>query len=477
MAHALVWFRRDLRLADNPALRAALAAGHAPVPVYVHAPAEDGEWEAGAASRAWLHGSLQALDASLRAIGSKLVVRSGDRAARELAALARECGASAVFWNRSYEPAGVERDRGIKDRLRELGLQAESFNGSLLAEPWAVRNRSGDPYKVFTPFWRTLSATLQPRRPEAAPAALPGVPDVPSEPIDALGLRPTPAWDTGFWSRWTPGEAGALAALDDFLAGPLRDYQAHRDRPDYVGTSRLSPHLHFGEVSVGQVRHALGACRQRAAMVPHADAFERQLGWREFAAHLLFHFPHTASQNLDVRFDRFAWAPPEPAALEAWQRGRTGVPLVDAGMRQLWGEGWMHNRVRMVVASFLTKNLRMHWLHGARWFHDTLVDADLASNTMGWQWVAGTGADAAPYFRVFNPVTQSRRFDPEGRYIRRWLPELEGVAASAVHAPWTDAAAAASLGASYPATPIVDLGGSRERALAAYRASRSPVAR
>jgi deoxyribodipyrimidine photo-lyase len=266
-------------------------------------------------------------------------------------------------------------------------------------------------------------------------------------------------------------------ALEEFLAGPLRDYQEHRDRPDYAGTSRLSPHLHFGEVSVGQVRHALGACRQRAAVVPHADAFERQLGWREFAAHLLFHFPHSASQDLDARFDRFGWAAPEPAVLDAWHHGRTGIPLVDAGMRQLWQEGWMHNRVRMVVASFLTKNLRLHWLHGARWFHGTLVDADLANNTMGWQWVAGTGADAAPYFRVFNPVAQSRRFDPDGRYIRRWLPELGGLAAGAVHAPWTDASAAASLGGRYPATPIVDLAGSRERAIAAYRASRNPRAR
>ena len=476
MARALVWFRRDLRLADNPALAAALRAGLAPVPVYVHAPAEDGEWRAGAASRAWLHRSLHALDASLRALGSRLVVRSGARAGHELAGLARECGASAVFWNRCYEPGAIERDRRLKDGLREAGLRVESFNGSLLAEPWALRNRSGEPYKVFTPFWRTLSATLQPRNPDPAPASLPAVPDVPSAPLDALGLRPAPAWDAGFWSRWTPGEAGAMAALAEFLDGPLQDYQAHRDRPDYAGTSRLSPHLHFGEVSIGQVRHALAAQRQRAVVVPHADAFERQLGWREFAAHLLFHFPHTASGNLDPRFDRFAWAAPEPAALDAWQRGRTGVPLVDAGMRQLWQEGWMHNRVRMVVASFLTKNLRMHWSHGARWFHDTLLDADLANNTMGWQWVAGTGADAAPYFRVFNPVAQSRRFDPDGRYIRRWLPELARLPPAAVHAPWTDPASAAA-GPGYPSTPIVDLAASRERALAAYRASRAVPAR
>ena len=467
MTATIVWMRRDLRLADNAALAAALDSGRSVLPLYIHAPGGEGEGATGAAGRAWLHHSLHALATALLRRGSTLCLAQGP-ALDVLRRLLGETGAMAVYWNRGSEPAEVERDRQVMQSLREAGVEVRSFAPGSLAEPWEIENRSGGPYRVFTPYWRVLATRLPTQPPLAAPASMPPPPVAPSLPLEALALRPRLGWDDGFWSEWTPGEAGAGERLAQFLDGPLHDYAGSRDRPDLDRTSRLSPHLHFGEISVRQVLHAL---RSRAPGTG-AEAFVRQLGWREFARHLLYHFPQTTSQDLDPRFAQFRWADPAPAVLEAWRRGRTGVPLVDAGMRQLWHEGWMHNRVRMVVASFLCKHLRLHWRHGAAWFRDTLVDADLANNTMGWQWVAGTGADAAPYFRIFNPVTQSKRFDPHGHYLRRWLPELAAVEGDAVHAPWTSAAALARLGEGYPRAPLVDLATGRDAALQAYRASR-----
>jgi deoxyribodipyrimidine photo-lyase len=473
MSHALIWFRRDLRLADNPALAAALRAGHVPVPVYLHSPDEDAPWAPGAASRAWLHRSLQALDADLRARGSRLVIRRGDSLA-ELEKLIAETKAEALHWNRLYEPAAIARDSRIKAGLKSRGLHVESHAASLLAEPWTVAGGSGAPYRVFTPFWKTLRPRLAAGPATSAPAALPALPPLLAGlDVDDLALlprAPEPRWDSGFDAHWQPGEAGAQALLEAFTDGALRGYAGQRDLPDRVGTSRLSPHLHFGEISPRQLVDTLLGGDWPAALEPDIEKYLGELGWREFNHHLLFHFPQAADADLNPRFAGFRWARPERARIDAWRHGRTGIPFVDAGMRELWATGWMHGRVRMIAASFLCKNLRIHWRHGARWFWDTLVDADLANNSLGWQWTAGTGTDAAPYFRVFNPATQARRFDPTGRYLRRWLPELAALPDDALAAPW-EHPDVRRLAPDYPA-PIVDLARSREAALAAYSASK-----
>ena len=465
---AIVWLRRDLRLEDNPALDAAVRAHDRVACVYIHAPDEEAPWQPGAASRWWLHHCLTALDADLRKRGAQLHIRCGPTQ-QALDALIRETGAIAVYWGRAYEPRLLERDAHIKRTLRAAGVDAQSFNANLLIEPWQIATGQGGPYKVFTPFWRKLRAQLQPRPPLPAPLRI-NSPAVPAGiDLDALKLLPQIAWDAAFLQHWQPGEAGAREALETFLAEPIIEYPGGRDRPDREWTSRLSAHLHFGEISPHQILWALeeNAMNTRSATRDNAaEVFLRELGWRDFSHHLLFHFPTTPQQNLNAQFDRFAWAHDDADVLARWQRGQTGVPIVDAGRRQLWQTGWMHNRVRMIVASFLTKNLRLHWQHGARWFWDTLVDADLANNTLGWQWVAGCGADAAPYFRVFNPVTQSKKFDPDGAYLRRWLPELADAPTTLLHEPWKDPTLLSR--SSYPA-PMVDLATSRQDALAAYK--------
>lgn len=473
MSVAILWFRDDLRLADNPALAAALAAGHEVLPVYIHAADEEGEWAPGAASDAWRHRALAALDAELRLRGSRLRLFVGPSMAT-LQILVAATGAEAVVWNRRYEPAIERRDSAIKRALRRQGVRAESHNGALLFEPWDIETRQGDPYRMFTPFWKTALARWRAPRLHAAPASLPSPQHSPQGvALEALQLAPARAWDGGFWQRFTPGEAGARAALQGFVAGGLQGYGDGRDVPSVRGTSRLSPHLHFGEISPQRVAAVLDEARA-GSPAADIDACLRELGWREFARHLLHHFPQTASHNLDPRFDDFDWAHAEAGKLEAWRHGLTGVPIVDAGMRELWHSGWMHNRVRMIVASYLCKHMRVHWLQGARWFWDTLVDADLASNTLGWQWVAGTGADAAPYFRVFNPMTQARKFDPQGLYIARWVPELAKLPLPLRFAPWTDRASAAILAPGYPARPLVDLAQGRAAALDAYARMRQP---
>ncbi|MCD9086906.1 deoxyribodipyrimidine photo-lyase [Stenotrophomonas sp. SY1] len=469
MSVAIVWFRRDLRLRDNPALQAAIEAGHTPLPVYIHAPEEEGAWVPGAASNAWLHHSLQGLDAELRSIGSSLVLRRGG-SAEQLQALIAESGAEAVYWNRKYEPATQPRDAAIKRGLREQGVHAESHNGYLLFEPWELATLQGGPYKVFTPFWRNALGRWRLAALSEAPVQL-SAHRITGVALEALGLQPRLGWDTGFWDRWQPGEAGALEALEAFTDGALNGYREQRDLPDRTGTSLLSPHLHFGEIAPWRIAHALEALRS-AGRDADIDGYLRQLGWREFSWHLLHHFPQTSDSNLNPRFEHFAWAPSQPALLEAWQQGRTGIPIIDAGMRELWATGYMHNRVRMLVGSFLCKHLRMHWREGARWFWDTLVDADLANNSMGWQWIAGTGADAAPYFRVFNPVTQAQKFDPQARYISRWVPELAALPVKARFAPWQFPGLRAEHAPSYPGAPLVDLAEGREAALAAYHQCR-----
>ncbi|MBY0231374.1 MAG: DNA photolyase family protein [Gemmataceae bacterium] len=455
---SLVLFRLDLRLADNPALAAAAKRGGPLVPVFTWCPEEEGAWPTGSASRWWLHQSLAALDASLRKLGSRLVRVIGPTLPTVLG-LARETGAGAVFWNRRYEPALVARDTALKAGLRAEGLVAESSNSALLAEPWTLRTKQDRPFQVFMPFWKAMRAAGPPGLPLPAPTALPAPGKWPASA--ELGLEPTLPWAARMAAHWTPGEAGAAARLDAFLPRLLA-YHEDRDRPAFDGTSSLSPHLHFGEIGPRQVWHAVRDAFPRT-LPTGPETFLKELAWREFAHHLLHCFPHTPEQPLREDFARFPWRT-DAAALRAWQRGRTGYPLVDAGMRQLWAVGWMHNRVRMVAASFLVKHLLLPWQEGARWFWDTLADADLANNTLGWQWTAGCGADAAPYFRIFNPVVQGERYDPEGEYVRRWVRELAGVPARWVHQPWN--APAEHRPAGYPA-PIVEHGAARERALAA----------
>ena len=468
---ALVWMRRDLRVDDNPALDAACERCELVVPVYLHAPEEEAPWSPGAASRWWLHHSLQALSLRLRALGSALIIRHGESLAN-LRDLIRETGASEVHWNRCYEPATIARDGAIKQALRAEGVRCTSHNGALLSEPWDLKTGGGDPYRVFTPYWRRLAPMLsqlpQPHsRPEALPPVAGGLGRI---EVDALELLPKVRWDQGLVEHWQPGETGALARVTAFLDQRIDAYEAGRDLPAEAGTSQLSPHLHFGEISPRALAaRVLGACSDDAVSEP----FLRELGWREFSHQLLYHFKETPLKPLNPRFAMFPWREDDAdSLLEAWQRGRTGIPIVDAGMRELWHTGWMHNRVRMIVASLLTKNLRLPWQEGARWFWDTLVDADLANNTQGWQWSAGSGADAAPYFRIFNPVRQGERFDPKGRYVRRWCPELAQLPDRIVHQPWQASAAelrtfGVELGQRYP-IPVVDLQASRKQALAAY---------
>ncbi|MCC7492423.1 MAG: deoxyribodipyrimidine photo-lyase [Fimbriimonadaceae bacterium] len=466
VAPTVVWYRQDLRLQDHPALTAAAGAGPV-VPVYIWAPQDEGDWAPGAASRWWLHHSLQALGQSLAAAGAPLVWRVGDPLT-ELRQVAAAVGATRVVYTRRYEPAAREQGRRVASGLAAAGLSVATYPGSLLHEPEAVANRSGDPYTVFTPFWRACGNLPVPAAPVAAPALQAAATAVEGCRLEELGLLPRVAWTDGLARTWEPGEAGAARRLAR-LATVLQRYDAHRDRPDLEGTSRLSPHLHFGEISPRQVYHLALA----ADATPDRQRFLAELGWREFAYHLLYHYPHTAAAPLRREFEQFPWQP-DPEALQRWQGGQTGYPLLDAALRQLWQTGWMHNRLRMLVASFLVKDLLQPWQVGARWFWDTLVDADLACNTLGWQWAAGCGADAAPYFRIFNPLLQARKFDPAGDFVRAFLPELAQLGPADIQAPWqldaaVLAAAGVTLGATYPA-PLVDHAAARARALAAFAA-------
>ncbi|RAP57720.1 deoxyribodipyrimidine photo-lyase [Oleiagrimonas sp. MCCC 1A03011] len=464
MGIAIVWFRRDLRLQDHPALAAAAARHERVLPVYIHAPDEEGEWAPGAASRWWLHHSLDALQRDLHRHHGELHLRAGP-SLQTLRALIESSGAEAVYWNRLYEPALVARDTEIKKALREQGLHVASFDAALWRNPWQVLTKQDEPYRVFTPFWRNLRAQLGDEPPLDTPSPLRLEKAEGSVTLDALELLPRLDWADGFGAHWTPGERGASDMLERFADDALRGYGELRDRPARTGTSRLSPHLHFGEITPRMARAALREHADAEGADKGLEPYLRELGWRDFAHHVMYHFPHSVERNLNERFDRFAWVE-DDAALERWQQGRTGVPLVDAGMRELWATGWMHNRVRMIVASWLTKNMRQHWLKGARWFWDTLVDADLANNSLGWQWVAGSGVDAAPYFRIFNPVTQAQRFDADGEYIRRWVPELRDAPKKLLHEPWAQDGFASSCG--YP-LPMLDIKASRQRALDSYQ--------
>ena len=471
----IVLFRHDLRIADNRALAAAAATGRPVVPVFVLDEVSPGTRPAGGARRWWLHHSLAALSRDLARLGSPLVLRRG-RMAEVAEALVEETGAGAVFWNRRYDPAGRAVDTALKASLRGRGLAAESFEGQLAHEPSRLKTRGGGPFRVFTSFWRAFSAEAGPCGPVDAPALLraPHGP-VGGDPLEGWALLPTaPDWAAGFRTRWTPGEAGARQALADFLESGLAGYAGRRDLPAGDTTSRLSPHLAHGEITPLQIFAALGRSGI-AGSAADREKFRQELGWREFSWHLLFHNPGLGTENFNRAFDGFPWASDGPG-LSAWRRGRTGYPIVDAGLRELWRTGWMHNRVRMVAASFLIKHLLVDWRQGEAWFWDTLVDADLASNAASWQWVAGSGADAAPYFRIFNPVLQGEKFDPDGAYVRRWVPELAKMPTRYVHRPWEAPRdilfhAGVKLGETYP-VPVVEHEHARRRALAAYETAR-----
>jgi deoxyribodipyrimidine photo-lyase len=473
----IVWFRDDLRLSDHPALHAASQSGAPVICLFVF----DEQSKAlrppqarplGGAARWWLAQSLRALQGSLETIGVPLVLRKGT-AADVIVALSQEVDAAAVFWNEIAIKPHQAVAADVAARLAELGIASQAFPGDLLVSPSGIRNKEGRGLRVFTPFWKRVQGLGEPPKTLAAPKSLKPAAAVANEALERWQLEPSrPDWAGGLRESWSPGEASAHALLADFLKTGVAGYAGDRDRPDREGTSRLSPHLRFGEISPRQVWHAAQfAAAEQPKLAGDIAKFLSELGWREFCRHLLFDLPDLAEHNLQASFDAFPWKT-DRKALKAWQRGQTGYPIVDAGMRELWHTGVMHNRVRMVAASFLVKHLLIDWRHGEHWFWDTLVDADAASNPANWQWVAGCGADAAPYFRVFNPILQGEKFDPGGAYVRRWVPELAELPASLIHQPWTATplelkSAGVSLGSSYP-QPIVEHKAGRERALAAY---------
>ncbi len=463
----LVWLRQDLRVFDNPALAAAAERGRV-LAVYI---LEDSSSAAarplGGASRWWLHHSLTALE---QALGPLLLLR-GDPL-EIIPRVARSVKASRVYWNRRYEPHAVARDGRLEASLSARGFTVTTCNSSLLFEPWEIKTLAGEPYRVFTPFWRACL-----KRPVASPSAAPRIaladPPPGGDPLRSWSLLPSnPDWAEGFAGVWSPGEAGAQRKLQTFVHEGLRGYRTRRDYPAARNVSRLSPHIHWGEISPRQIWAEIRECAASdPTLAADADKFLAELGWREFAHHLLFHFPEMASANWKPSFDPFPWKN-DRLQLRAWQRGRTGYPFIDAGMRELWATGYLGNRLRLVVASFLVKHLRIDWRTGESWFWDTLVDADLANNAAGWQWVFGSGADAAPYFRIFNPMEQGRKFDPVGSYVRRWCPELARLPDRWIHAPFEAPAeilrqAGVVLGQNYP-RPIVEHASAREAALQAY---------
>ena len=470
-ARSVIWFRNDLRCMDNRALLAAVADGLPTICLYVlddTGPLR----KLGSAQRWWLHHSLKSLDESLAKLGTRLVLRRGS--AKDIVpAVIAETDAAALYWNRRYDPAGIAFDSHLKSELRQAGIKVETFEGQLLHEPSRMKTGGGTPFKVFTPFWRSFLQEPEPRKPYPAPLKLvDGSARIRSDRLEDWNLLPEkPDWAGEMRKEWTPGETGAHQKLEAFLNGAISGYSEDRNLPFRVTTSKLSPHLAMGEITPFQVWHATQAVKHNHP--GDAAKFLSEVGWREFAYHLLFHFPKLATENFSARFDAFPWGEANPDHLKAWQRGRTGYPIVDAGMRELWQTGWMHNRVRMIAASFLIKHLMIDWRTGENWFWDTLVDACPANNPASWQWVAGSGADAAPYFRIFNPVLQGEKFDPEGTYVRQYVPELKDMPVKFIHRPW-DAPLSVQrqsnciIGKDYPA-PVIDHDKARARALAAFQ--------
>ncbi len=466
MTHPVImWFRQDLRLTDHPALTAAAAAGPV-LPVYVLDDKTPGDWRWGGASRWWLHHSLEHLNESL-----PLILRQGETLA-QLEKLIVECKASALYFTRDYAPWSGTLERRVKELCDRLGVACHRHGGYLLHEPESIRNGSGEFFKVYTPYSRVCFAKGPPRPLKPVPSLTRHTVDIASDDLKNWHLRPTkPDWSQGLAKAWTPGEAGARVTLERFLDAGLKGYAEGRDRPDQQNVSRLSPHLHWGEISPHQVWHAASQRMTQAggALDHDGEKFLKEVLWREFAYNLIHHVPTFPDRPFKPEYEDFPWNV-DPKALVAWQQGKTGYPIVDAGMRELWNTGIMHNRVRMIVASFLIKDLLLPWQEGERWFWDTLVDADIGNNAAGWQWVAGCGADAAPYYRVFNPVLQGEKFDPQGDYVRRWVPELAQVPDEFVHKPWEMSVPPRA----YPSR-IIDHGVARDRALTAFKRIKKEV--
>ena len=475
----LVWFRNDLRLTDNPALIDACASGNPVYCVYIFDDSGKHSRPLGGAQKWWLHYSLAQLSHHLAQRGGRLDLYRGDPKAI-IPQIVDDLRPTKVVWNRRYQPSDIACDSELKAQLETEGLSVKTFNGTLIREPWTLTSKTGGAFKVFTPFWRAAREDHPVPAPHPAPTILQQGSKPPSKfslSLDELALLPTkPNWAAEMAKHWVPGEAGARATLDAFIAGGLSGYAEHRNRPDLPSTSRLSPYLRFGEISIRNVWHAADMAVQSGQSTASAEdlrVFQSELGWREFSYYLLYHQPDIAKINVQRRFDEFSWVD-NPALLTAWQKGQTGYPIVDAGMRELWRTGFMHNRVRMIVASFLIKHLRIDWRQGETWFWNTLLDADPASNPASWQWVAGSGADAAPFFRIFNPMLQGEKFDPNGAYVRHYVPELARLSPTAIHAPWTAnpvelASAGVKLGQTYP-YPVVDHETARNSALAAFKA-------
>jgi len=472
----VMWFRQDLRLADNPALSKALEDGKT-LPIFIFDNVNSKEYINGAASKWWLHHSLTKLNKSLK---SKLCFFIGNPI-DILNEINNKLKISNIFWCRCYEPWRIKRDKKIKKYFNDQNINVNTLNGSLLWEPWNIAKKDGTPYKVFTPYYR--KGCLNSDKPRM-PLPVPNLSNLISIEnyglnIDDLDLMPKQNWYSKMTSLWSPGEEGGLNKIEEFISNGLNNYKEGRNFPSNQNVSQLSPHLHFGEVSPNQVWYRAKTKEGKLGIKKDLDHFLSELGWREFSFNLLYHFPFLPKENLQKKFDNFPWDN-DKDKLKKWQRGLTGYPIVDAGMQELWQTGYMHNRLRMVVGSFLVKNLLLHWHHGERWFWDCLIDADLASNSAGWQWIAGSGADAAPYFRIFNPITQGQKFDPEGRYTRKYLPVLRNMPDKFLFNPWEAPedvlkSADVKLGDNYP-LPIVEIGSSRQKALEAFSTTKTLIA-
>ena len=465
---SILWFRQDLRVNDNPALNESVNTGNKILPVYILDDVNSKEWKIGSASRWWLYNSLKNLNLALQ---GNLCFMIGD-SYECIEKLTNELNIESIFFNKCYEPWRVKNDQMIGDNLESSGIKVNKFNGSLLFEPQFTVKDDNTPYKVFTPFYRKgcLVNSPEPRVPLTPPSNL-NLTNYPQKNLKDLDLLPKVRWFENFEEEWTPGEDGAIKKLNQFLNDGLNGYKDGRNFPDKTNVSRLSPHLHHGEISPNTVWYEVKEKTEKMDSYRDGDHYLSELGWREFSYNLLNFFPYLPKKNLQMKFDRFPWDKNNELLIK-WQKGLTGYPIVDAGMRELWKTGYLHNRVRMIVGSFLVKNLLLHWHHGQEWFWDTLVDADLANNSASWQWVSGSGADAAPYFRIFNPITQGEKFDPNGNYIKKYLPELKNLNGKFLFAPWEAPdgileEAGIKLGKDYP-YPIVDLKLSREKALKAF---------
>lgn len=468
----LYWFRQGLRLHDNHALQAALKLKQPITLLYILDDEAYSPWQMGSASRWWLHHSLQKLASSIEAKGGELILRKGNTL-EILKQIVDEESIDALYFQRQYEPQAVQLEEQIHKCFVDE-LTVKRYGGYLLFEPEQLRTGKGEPYKVFTPFWKSCLRDMQPPSVINAPRKLDNCLSIKSDKLNDWKLLPTkPNWAKGFEENWQPGEAGAKANLKRFLDDVSGKYDESRNRPDKKGTSKLSPYLHFGEISPAQIWQTTKSFIEKN---PHVEtggmSFLRELGWRDFSYHLLFHWPTFPDVSFRGEFEDYPWQG-NKKQLTAWQKGLTGYPIVDAGMRELWHTGWMHNRVRMIVASFLIKDLLIDWRKGEEWFWDTLVDADLASNSASWQWVAGCGADAAPYYRIFNPTLQGKKFDPNGEYVRKWIPEIAGLSNKIIHEPWNAsplelAEAEIKLGTTYP-MPIVDHAEARDKAMILYK--------